>query len=72
MLLNEFLNEHCKVEELEATVAEQPKSFESALAEQHKQIETLTLGLQKVSAQIAVRAPPTGGCEESAKFGNTR
>jgi len=47
MLLNEFLKEHRKVEELEATVAEQRKSFESTLAEQHKQIEALTLGLQK-------------------------
>jgi hypothetical protein len=55
MLLNEFLKEHRKVEELEATVAEQRKSFESTLAERHKQIEALTLGLQKVSAQIEVR-----------------
>jgi Chaperone of endosialidase len=55
MLLNEFLKEHRKVEELEATVAEQRKSFESTLAEQHKQIEALTFGLQKVSAQIEVR-----------------
>jgi hypothetical protein len=52
MLLNEFLKEHCKVERLEATVAQQQKKFESKLAEQHKQIEALTSGLQKVSAQI--------------------
>jgi septin family protein len=52
MLLNEFLKEHRKVEELEATVAEQRKSFESALAEQHKQIEASTLGLEKVSARL--------------------
>jgi hypothetical protein len=37
MLLNEFLKEHRKVEELEATVAEQRKSFKSTLAEQHNQ-----------------------------------
>jgi hypothetical protein len=55
MLLNEFLKEHRKVEELEASVAEQRKSFESTLAQQHKQIEALTLSLQKVSAQIEVR-----------------
>jgi hypothetical protein len=55
MLLTEFLKEHRKVEELEATVAEQRKSFESTLTEQHKQIEARTLGLQKVSAQIEVR-----------------
>jgi uncharacterized coiled-coil protein SlyX len=47
--------EHRKIEELEATVAEQRKSFESALAKQHKQIEALTLGFEKVSAQIDVR-----------------
>lgn len=41
MLLNEFLKEHRKVQELEA------KS-----ERQHKQIEALTSGLQKVSAQL--------------------
>jgi hypothetical protein len=46
MLLNEFLKEHRKVEELEANSARQ-----------QKQIETLTAGLQKVSAQIEVSKP---------------
>jgi hypothetical protein len=46
MLLNEFLKEHGKVEKLEATVAQQ-----------QKQIETLTAGLQKVSAQIEASKP---------------
>ena len=41
MLLNEFLKEHCKVEKLEATVTKQ-----------QNQIEALTAGLQKVSAQV--------------------
>jgi septin family protein len=50
MLLNEILKEDRKVEELEATVSERRKRFESALAEQHKQIEALTLGLQKAGA----------------------
>jgi hypothetical protein len=45
MLLNEFLKEHGKVEQL-------TKDFESKLAEQQKQIEALTAGLQKVSAQL--------------------
>jgi hypothetical protein len=45
MLLNEFLKEHRKVEQL-------TKDFESKLAEQQKQIEALTAGLQKVSAQV--------------------
>ena len=57
MLLNEFLKEHRKVQDLEATVAQQQKSFESKLAKQDKQIEALTSGLQKVSAQIELNRP---------------
>jgi lipid A disaccharide synthetase len=45
MLLNEFLKEHCKVEQL-------TKDFESQLVEPQKQIEALTAGLQKVSDQL--------------------
>jgi hypothetical protein len=50
MLLNEFLKEH------KAFVAEQHKVQEQAamIAHQQKQIEALTVGLQKVSAQLAV------------------
>jgi hypothetical protein len=54
MLLNEFLKEHRRVSQLEATVAQQQKSFESKVAEQNKQIEALTSGLQKVTAQIEI------------------
>ena len=43
MLLNEFLKEHRKVQELEANGARQ-----------QKQIDALTAGLQKVSAQLEV------------------
>jgi hypothetical protein len=50
MLLNEFLKEHRKVEQ-------QRKDFEVALARQHKQIEALTAGLQKVSAQLEASKP---------------
>jgi hypothetical protein len=50
MLLNEFLKEHRKVEQL-------TKDFESKLAEQQKQIERLTAGLQKVTAQLEVTKP---------------
>jgi hypothetical protein len=57
MLLNEFLKEHRKVQELQATVAEQQKSFESKLAGEQKQIDALTAGLQKVSAQLEVSKP---------------
>ena len=48
MLLNEFLKEHRKVQELEANAARQ----EMNIAQQQKQIEALTAGLQKVSAQL--------------------
>ena len=50
MLLNEFLKEHRNVEQL-------TKDFESKLAKQQKQIEALTAGLQKVSAQIEMSCP---------------
>jgi hypothetical protein len=54
MVLNEFLKEHRKVEELEATLARQQKSFESKIAEQNRQIEALTSGLRKVTAQFEI------------------
>ena len=50
MLLNEFLKEHRKLEKLEATVAEQQKSFQSKLVEQEKRIEALASTFQKVSS----------------------
>ena len=50
MLLNEFLKEHAKVEQLE-------KDFESKIAEQQKQIEALAAGVQKVSVQLAAASP---------------
>jgi hypothetical protein len=50
MLLNEFLKEHRKVEQIK-------KDFESKLAEQQKQIEALTSGLEKVSAQVEMSRP---------------
>ena len=59
MLLNEFLKEHKKLEEQQATiaqlksaVAQQQNRFESKLAEQQNQIATLTAGLQNVSAWL--------------------
>ncbi len=50
MLLNEFLKEHKKVEKLEATVAQQHKDFEAAVAELKGQI-------QKVSTQLEASKP---------------
>jgi hypothetical protein len=46
MLLNEFLKEHRKNEEQEATIARQ-----------QKQIEALAAGLQKVSAHLEASKP---------------
>jgi len=48
MLLNEFLKEHRTVQDLKSNVAKQ----EATIAQQQKQIEALTAGLQKVSAQL--------------------
>jgi uncharacterized coiled-coil protein SlyX len=48
MLLNEFLKEHQMVQELKSAAAKQ----EATIAKQQQQIEALTAGLQKVSAQV--------------------
>jgi hypothetical protein len=57
MLLNEFLKEHRKVEAQEATITQLRQDFQSKLAEQQKEIKALTVGLQKVSAQLEVNKP---------------
>jgi hypothetical protein len=71
MLLNEFIKEHGKVEELEATITQlksamvhQRKDFEATTAQQQKEIQGLTASLkeqasqiQKVGAQIQVGKP---------------
>jgi uncharacterized coiled-coil protein SlyX len=57
MLLNEFLKEHRKVQEQDATIAQvrvTTAKQEATIAQQQKQIEALTAGLQKVTAQIEV------------------
>jgi hypothetical protein len=56
MLLNEFLKDHRKNEEQEATIVDQ------------KKIAELTAGPRKVSAQIKVRQVATDGSEESIKI----
>jgi hypothetical protein len=57
MLLNEFLKEHRKVEEQEATIAQLNQDFQCRRALQQKQIEAITAGLQKVSAQVEASKP---------------
>ena len=64
MLLNEFLKEHRKVEEQEATIAQLKSTVakkETVDAHQQEQIEALTVGLQKVSLRLEVSkaAPQT-------------
>ena len=63
MLLNEFLKEHRKTQELEARIAKQQKDFQATATHQQKQIEALSAGLQKVSAQLAAASPSRGGVE---------
>ena len=60
MLLNEFLKEHRKNEELEVTVAQLRKELQATAALQQKQIQALTAGLQKVSAQLEASKFATG------------
>jgi hypothetical protein len=42
---------------LKSTVAQQQEGFEAKLAKQEEQIEALTAGLQKVSAQLELSKP---------------
>jgi hypothetical protein len=60
MLLNEFLKEHRKNKEQKATIAQLKSTVEkqeATNAQQQKQIEALTAGLQKVSAQVEMGRP---------------
>jgi Chaperone of endosialidase len=59
MLLNEFLKEHRRVEELKSAMARQRQDFETAIARQQKETEALVARLheqeariQKVNAQV--------------------
>jgi hypothetical protein len=55
MLLNEFLKEHKKVEDLQATVAQQQKGMEILTA----QLKEQAAQIQKVSAQVEMTKPAT-------------
>ena len=74
MLLNEFLKEHRKNEKQEAIIMQLKSTDakqEAIIAQQQKQIEALTDGLQKMSAQLAAASPSRGGLEAS-KFATGR
>jgi len=68
MLLNEFLKEHHKNAEQEATItalrANDTKQ-EATIAQLQKQIDALTAAVQKVSAQFAAASPSDGGVKLS-------
>ena len=66
MLLNEFLKERRKVEELKSAMAQQQKDFEAAISRQRKETEVLATRLndqeariQKVSARIEMHESDT-------------
>jgi hypothetical protein len=75
MLLNEFLKEHRKVEELNSTVATELATIadlKSTTAQQQKGLQILTAQLReqaaqtlKVTAQLATASPSRGGLEAS-------
>jgi len=50
MLLNEFLKEHCRMQEVE-------KDLRATIAKQQRQIEALSATVQKVSDQVALSKP---------------
>jgi uncharacterized coiled-coil protein SlyX len=60
MLLNEFLKEHRKNEEQQATIARLKSTDakqEATIANQQERIEALTAGLLKVSAELELSKP---------------
>ena len=52
MLLNEFLKEHHKVEELKSAMAQQQNDFEAAMTQQQKTTEALVARLDEQEARI--------------------
>ena len=58
MLLNEFLKEHRKVEEL-------TKDFQATIAQLTARLDDQAAQIQKVSAQLAAASPSRGGLEAS-------
>jgi hypothetical protein len=52
MLLNEFLKAHHKIQEQDATIAQQQKDFQAAIAQEQKEIKALTASLKEQAAQI--------------------
>ena len=57
MLLNEFLKEHRKNEEQEATIAQLKKDFGATVAQLTTQLKEQSAQIQKVSAQLEASKP---------------
>jgi hypothetical protein len=57
MLLNEFLKEHRKVEEQEATIVQLRQDFQFKFAKQQRQIKALTSSLEKVNNRLELNRP---------------
>ena len=78
MLLNEFLKEHRKVEQQQATItelkstgAQQQKDFQATVAQLTARLDEQASQIQKVSAQLAAASLSHGGLEAS-KFATGR
>ena len=65
MLLNEFLKEHRKLEEQEATITQLKKDFGGTIAQLTARLDEQAAQIQKVSAQLAAASPSRGGLEAS-------
>ena len=57
MLLNEFLKEHRKVQEQEATIAQLKKNFRATVAQLVTRLDEQAAQIQKVSAQLESSKP---------------
>jgi hypothetical protein len=57
MLLNEFLKEHRKVQEQEATIAQLKKDFGATIVQLTARLEAQAAQIQKVSAQLEASKP---------------
>jgi ribosomal protein L16 Arg81 hydroxylase len=52
MLLNEFIKEHKRVQELEAKVAQQKRNFEAAMLKQTAEMANVIAGLKEQGSEI--------------------
>jgi hypothetical protein len=63
MLLNEFLKQHRKVQGMEVIVAQQKNDFEVTIAQQEKEIKSITATLRENAAQIQKVSARLGASE---------